>query len=134
MGDLRSGCARENALQGDTEIDRQKRLHVQMGLASADIANSGRIHGAKRAAAGIGLRQRAGEKITRRQDSVRVVCDRGSVCQMQMLRYFADGQRMRLLTPALAQSVAVADVNRRAAAQVRKSEVDPPVAAECRSE
>src|SRR3954470_22530345 len=53
---------------------------------------------------------------------------------MDVRRYFSDGQRMRLLAAALAERMAAADMDRRAAAQVGKTKVDAPVAAEVGAE
>ena len=125
----------EDALQGDAEAQRQERLHVEMRLAAADVgdASPAFMRDQVRAAA-----------IERSADAARAALPspafgvagvgRCALRDVRVRRQLGDRQRVRLLAAALAERVAAADVDRRAAAQVGQREVDPAVAAEGRAE
>src|ERR1700681_2899323 len=104
------GLARENALQGDAEVEHKEWLHVQMGLTAADACNGGRIQRAEVVVRReIGLRRRhsvelgGGNRIAARRA-------RGN-SRVYVRGDLGDGKGMALLATSLTERVTAAHVN-----------------------
>src|ERR1051325_4021076 len=71
--------ARENALQGDTEAEDEERLHVQVGLAAADVADRSGSEGHELRRRGVDFVDTGGQQVaTRNVGAVRIGVRRGA--------------------------------------------------------
>src|SRR6267143_5502074 len=107
----------EDALQRDAEVERQKRLHVHLRLAAADISyRSGiyRIH--VRHLGGVDLRDGPRQEIAGGKDGSAVVAC--GLKNMDMRRQLGDRKRVRLLAALFAEQM-LPKVNRCSAPEIR---------------
>ena len=118
-------------MQGDTETEREERLHVQVRLRSADRAGTARVQGgligrrAEHVAAEASFFAHHGVgRIGRRRERVA-----GQGHGMRVRRHFSDREGVRLLTARLTEGMPGTYVNRDARAQVRQGKIDPAVTA-----
>src|ERR1043165_7732740 len=113
-----SGLRGEDALQGDREIDHQEGLHVEMRLAAADIGNR---PGAHRSLVLHWSIEKVGCAVTEDESAGYLIVTRvgRSVQDVRVRGNFADRQRVPLLAATLAERVAAAHVDRRAAVPER---------------
>src|ERR1019366_1849436 len=120
------GLTRENALQGDREVEHQERLHVYVCLAAPDRGDARRIHGGQIGGGRlIHLRRRVPGKIAGSDDQR---SRRGrAVEHVRMRRNLGDRERVPLLAASLAEGMAATHVNGHITLQVRKAEIDPAV-------
>ena len=125
------GWGWKDALEGDAEVDRQKRLHIQVRLTPARICDRGGPHRheiGRRCVAVVHGRQ----PVARGHIKSRWIARR--LHQVRVLRQFRNRERMRLRPGPLAQCVTAAHMDRRAALKIRQGEVHPPVTAKGRAQ
>src|SRR5215470_1697675 len=91
-----SGLRREDALQRNAEVQRQKRLHVQVRLAPSNIGHRRRTRRTQALYGSVnGVRRAVGNQVAARKVAGGGGVDR--VRNMSMLGYLRDRERVRLL-------------------------------------
>ena len=125
---MRSVRRWENALEGDAEIQRQKGLHVQMGLTAANVSDTNRTEIRESHRVGVGATWHGCKDATGWVLFIPGV--EGCIPEMTVGRDLGDGKRVGLFAAPFAEGMAAADVNRGAPAVVRQGEVYPTVTAE----
>src|SRR3954465_7809265 len=109
----------KDSLKRDAETQNQKWLHVQMGLATADVTHRLRIHRRKVSGLRIHLLRRSREEIPRTGIGQGLVTLGGrSVQSMYVLRHFVLVQSVRLLAAFFPERMPTADMNRHFSPQV----------------
>lgn len=116
---------RKYSLERNDKIKSQEGRHILVRLASARVSNGAHAHRCWRTELSVKIASAPGEHIVLRIRRGRQRA-RG-VQRVRVRRHFRLSDRVRLLTGALTQIVAAADVNRRAPAEVRERERGHPV-------
>ena len=117
--------AGEYSLKGDADVQRQVRLHIGMGLASAGVCQLGRHHVSGTSSGGaVGLQ--AGQQIAGGRGVVGG-CRVGAP-YMRMRWHFSHRKSVGLFSPFTSLDVPGAHVDGRAPLQVRQGESRPSVA------
>jgi hypothetical protein len=129
LGLTRAG---EDSLQSDAEIEDEEGLHVQVRLAPTYIRQGSRSKGCQVCRVAVQVIVRAGQKIASWYGLIPQL-GRG-LNHVGVRGYFGNRQGMGLLTPSVAQGVALTDVDRRPALQVREAKGCPPIPTECGSQ
>src|SRR5262245_42337048 len=118
---------REDALEGDDEVEHEEGLPVFVGLTAADVGDrgGGERRGVRDAVA-ITERRDAGEEVAGRGAGGRVIGLH--IGHVSVRRHLRLRQCVKLLSATLALAEALTDVDRNAPTKVGEREVDPPVA------
>src|ERR1700686_2647036 len=122
---------RENALQGDGEVEYQERLHVQVGLTTANGGKRARLHRHQTGRRAIAVVDGAEKVVVEKQRRSVGVC---GLSRVHMRRDLGDREGVGLLAAALPEGVTASHVNGSAALKIGQPKIHAAVTAVRRAE